>query len=483
MPSPGSKSELFGDYEVYERLGVGGMASVHRAKKRGIAGFARVVALKRLLGHLAEDDNFVQSFVREARLASQLQHTNIIQIYDLGRVDQVYYIAMEYVRGRDLRHVLRQARYAVGPPPIAITLALLHQLCDALDYAHTLTDDTGAPMGLIHRDISPANLLVGHDGHLKIIDFGIAKARPVGLQTHSGHVKGKFSYMAPETTRGDEIDHRSDIFSAGIIAWELLTARPLFASKTDYKTITNVREKQVEPPSQLNPDCPTDLDAIVFAALSRDRSSRWASAGAMRNALDVVAARYGTRATNREIARWVDWAFTQETRKLAAPPRSHMPDMYTPASSPAPTADDEDSKEVSIQVLWTGEEESVVENTAVQIVWGTGGEAPPEVLSVTDAAEVERALGGPRDAMMSKTLAPDGSHMHQRAQSGDAQSAAPPAAEPVAWAAGTPHVQHDARTLAGMVPPSKAVDEYQRRFGNESGSHQVPPRHDTESDD
>jgi len=479
---------------VYERLGVGGMASVHRAKKHGIAGFQRVVALKRLLSHLADDQSFVESFVREARLASHLQHTNIIQIYDLGVVGSVYYIAMEYVRGRDLRQLLRQSRYAAGPPPIAITLALLHQLCDALDYAHSLTGEDGAPLGLIHRDISPANLLVGHDGHLKIIDFGIAKARPVGLQTYSGNVKGKFAFMAPETTRGDELDQRSDLFSTGIIAWELLTARPLFAARTDYQTILNVREQPLRRPSELNPDCPSDLDEIVLTALARDRDKRWASAGAMRNALDLVTERYGPRTTNRKIARWMDWAFLQKPQRLAAPPPSHMPDthgsvQHTPAPAttetppPRPEAVDD---EPSIQVLWTGEEESQLDETAVRIVWGEGDQAPPEVLSITDAADVGRALGLGEDGLR-KTLPPQGVRVKPRRPSGE--HSLDEGAEPPTWAAGTPHarsgVKPDARTLAGMAPPKKAVAEYRKRFrqGEEDDDGDKRSRASTERDD
>ncbi|HTM19998.1 MAG TPA: serine/threonine-protein kinase, partial [Kofleriaceae bacterium] len=194
FPTP----EQFGDYLVYERLGFGGMATVHRAKKRGIEGFERTVALKRLLDHLVDDEAFVRAFVREARLASYLHHANVVQILDLGRVGPTYYIAMEYLRGRDLRQIMRQARYAAGAPPLPVMLSLFWSLCDALDYAHTLTDDAGQPLGIVHRDVSPSNLIVASDGHLKVIDFGIAGAQGAGLRTQSGMVKGKFAYMAPE---------------------------------------------------------------------------------------------------------------------------------------------------------------------------------------------------------------------------------------------------------------------------------------------
>jgi len=344
------------------------MATVHRAKKRGIEGFERVVALKRLLPHQADDEAFVRAFIREARLASLLQHANVVQIQDLGRVGQIYYIAMEYVRGRDLRHILRQARYAAGPPPLSVTLAILWSLCDALDYAHSLRDEQGQPLGIVHRDVSPSNLIIAHDGHLKVIDFGIAGAQAVGLRTQSGLVKGKFAYMAPEIAGGQLYDRRSDLFSAGIIAWELLCARPLFAAPTDYQTIDRVRHLEVPPPSQLNPQCPRELDEIVLTALARDPDSRWQSAAAIRRALDSVAAHRVAKASTRDIAEWVDWAFSAGE----APPVARASRQMTAVSTPDypaellgdPAADPDEFEQLSIQIVWgDGDEPAVTVQT------------------------------------------------------------------------------------------------------------------------
>src|ERR1700761_8334644 len=203
-PGP-AEEEQFGPYVIYERLGVGGMATVHRALERGIEGFERVVALKRLLPHLAEDASFIKSFVREAKLASLLNHVNIVQIFELGRVGAEYFISMEYIDGHDIRRILRHARSVSGPPPIHVTVGLLLQLCDALDYAHHKVDDAGAPLGLVHRDVSPSNVLITSTGEIKVIDFGIAKAQ--GAQrTQTGRVKGKLAYMAPEALTGKELD-------------------------------------------------------------------------------------------------------------------------------------------------------------------------------------------------------------------------------------------------------------------------------------
>ncbi len=352
--------ELFGPYEVFERIGVGGMATVHRAKKQGIEGFERVVALKRMLSHLADDETFIQSFVREARLASQLQHGNIIHIYDLGRVGRVYYIAMEYVRGRDLRKILKQTAYATGPMPLAMMLMLAHQLCDALDYAHGLADEAGEPLGLVHRDVSPSNILIAADGHLKIIDFGIAKATSSSLRTLSGRVKGKFAYMAPEAIQGKQLDRRTDIFAVGIVAHEMLTARPLFATKNQFETIRKITQEEVKPPSFYNPECPPELDEIIMTALAKSPNERWQTAGAMHRALDHVAKKHGLQATNREVAEWIEWAFQQPLQSKRIEPAVKTAVEQPPAKEPTlksgPVVPMENLDSASIELVWGGQQ-------------------------------------------------------------------------------------------------------------------------------
>jgi serine/threonine protein kinase len=354
------KPELFGPYEVFERIGVGGMATVHRAKKQGIEGFERVVALKRMLSHLADDETFIQSFVREARLASQLQHGNIIHIYDLGRVGRVYYIAMEYVRGRDLRKILKQTAYATGPMPLAMMLMLAHQLCDALDYAHGLADEAGEPLGLVHRDVSPSNILIAADGHLKIIDFGIAKATSSSLRTLSGRVKGKFAYMAPEAIQGKQLDRRTDIFAVGIVAHEMLTARPLFATKNQFETIRKITQEEVKPPSFYNPECPPELDEIIMTALAKSPDERWQTAGAMHRALDHVAKKHGLQTTNREVAEWIEWAFQQPLQSKRIEPAIktavERPQGKEPTLKSGPVVPMENLDSASIELVWGGQQ-------------------------------------------------------------------------------------------------------------------------------
>lgn len=312
MVADAAPAEQFGPYLVYERLGVGGMATVHRALERNVEGIERIVALKRLLPHLAEDGNFIKAFVREAKLASQLNHVNIVHIFELGRVGTEYFISMEYIDGRDIRRILRHARKVTGPPPIHVTVGLLLQLCDALEYAHTKLDEQGKPMGLIHRDVSPSNLLITRAGHLKVIDFGIARAQSIQHKTQTGRVKGKLAYMAPEAIAGKDVDSRSDLFAVGVIAHELLTARPLFASKNEYQTLLKVQRGDILPPSTFNHACPPELDALVLKALARDPNERFAAARALRDELNALRRQYNLQTHHRDVAQWIEWAFSIE---------------------------------------------------------------------------------------------------------------------------------------------------------------------------
>ncbi|MBA3462882.1 MAG: protein kinase [Deltaproteobacteria bacterium] len=366
--------EQFGPYLVYERLGVGGMATVHRALERGIEGFERMVALKRLLPHLAEDASFIKSFVREAKLASLLNHVNIVQIFELGRVGTEYFISMEYIDGKDIRQILRHARKVTGPPPVNITVGLLLQLCDALDYAHNKSDEEGQPLQLVHRDVSPSNVLVTTAGHVKIIDFGIAKAQSSQLRTQTGRVKGKLAYMAPEAVSGGkELDARSDLFAVGVIAHELLTARPLFASKNEYQTLLKVQRGDIMPPSTFNQTCPPELDAIVLKALARERDQRFSSATEVRDELLAMRRQYKLQTGYRDIAAWVEWAFSLEVptggvsgqHTLDSAQHSAVLDVKSPVrhTTPRPPT----------------RAEILEEEDAVEIAWGSGAEQESQV--------------------------------------------------------------------------------------------------------
>ncbi|HEX5060916.1 MAG TPA: protein kinase [Kofleriaceae bacterium] len=306
--------EPFGPYVVYEKLGEGGMAYVHRAELVGDNGLRKPVALKRLLTNAAEDPDFVASFVHEAQLAAKLKHPNIVQAYDLGKLDNTYYIAMELVPGPTLAQVMTQAHNGAGAVPLPIALEILIQLCDALDHAHDLRDDGGRRLDLVHRDVNPMNVIVSRTGVVKLIDFGIAKARSASRVTEVGIIKGKHAYVAPEYTYG-KLDHRADLFGLGVLAHELLTGRRLFLGETDLQTIRNVREMIVPPPSRFAPDISTQLDAIVLKALERDPNERWQTANEMRTALTEERHRLGVAITGRQIREWAEWAFQQAPRR------------------------------------------------------------------------------------------------------------------------------------------------------------------------
>jgi serine/threonine protein kinase len=274
------------------------MADVFKGRVQGPAGFERVFVVKRILPHLSEEPQFTRMFIEEAKLSARLNHPNIVQVFELGAVDKEYFIAMEYVRGRDLAETMRTFWARVGPPRPELVAYIGREMCRALAYAHDLTGDDGDLIGMIHRDVSPSNVMLSYEGAVKILDFGIAKALGGESKdeggTQRGTLKGKFAYMAPEQTQGSDVDRRIDIFAAGIVLHEILTGRRLFKGENDMQTVERVRQCEVSPPSMQNPLCPPEMDAIILRALARDREERFQSAAEMADALDdiVHAARF-----------------------------------------------------------------------------------------------------------------------------------------------------------------------------------------------
>lgn len=312
--TPFLRADVFGPYLVYEKLGEGGMAYVHRAELVNDAGLRKPVALKRLRTDSSEDPQLVAGFVREAQLAARLRHPNIAQAFDLGRIDGTYFIAMELVPGPTLAQILTMTRNGAGAVPLSISLAILIEIADALEHVHALKDESGQPLDLVHRDVSPMNVVISRTGAAKLIDFGIAKVRSARPTTEAGIIKGKHAYVAPEYTRG-HLDQRSDVFGLGVVAHELLTGRRLFAADTELATIRNIREMPVPPPSRLRPGISRELDAIILRAVEREPGMRWQSAGDLRNALVTEARRLGTAVSGPQIRDWVEWAFQQAPRR------------------------------------------------------------------------------------------------------------------------------------------------------------------------
>ncbi|HEY6880481.1 MAG TPA: serine/threonine-protein kinase, partial [Polyangiales bacterium] len=231
----------FGKYYLLDRVSTGGMAEVYRAKAFGVEGFERIVAVKRILPTIALDTDFIKMFIDEAKLAVQLNHANIAQIFDLGKVDGNYYIALEYVHGKDLRSVFEHQTAQRETLPVELACYVMMKICEGLDYAHRKCDSQGRALELVHRDVSPHNMLISFDGDVKLIDFGIAKAANNSVKTRAGILKGKFGYLSPEQVRGERVDQRSDIFGIGIVLHELLTGERLFAGDSDLSTIEKVR--------------------------------------------------------------------------------------------------------------------------------------------------------------------------------------------------------------------------------------------------
>jgi serine/threonine-protein kinase len=274
-----------GRYQVLERLAVGGMAELFKARATGEHGFAKLVAIKKILPHLAADRSFVQMFIDEARITACLDHPNIVHVYELGTDADTPYIAMQFVDGLDVLGLLREcARTQIRLPP-ALAARIAHELVEALDYAHDARDGAGRALCVIHRDISPGNVLVSRRGEVKLTDFGIARAAERQHKTEAGMLKGKYGYMSPEQVHGAELDPRSDLFSAGILLAEMVMARRLFIGPSDLDTLLMVRDARLDRLRKYEEDFPPALRAIAERALAREPAHRWPSAAAFRGAL------------------------------------------------------------------------------------------------------------------------------------------------------------------------------------------------------
>jgi serine/threonine protein kinase len=274
-PAPKRQPVPFGKYLLLDRINIGGMAEVWRGKMFGAGGFERLVAIKRILPNIAEDEEFIRMFIDEAKISVQLTHANIAQIYELGQITSSFYIAMEYVPGKDLRAIFDRCRKKGEPAPIPLTCFVISKLCEGLDYAHRKKDGLGREMNIVHRDVSPQNVLVSYEGEVKVIDFGIAKAAGKATKTRAGILKGKFGYMSPEQIRGLPLDRRSDIFAIGVCLYELLTGERLFVGDSDFSVLEKVRKAEVLPPSTYNRRIPEALERIVLKALAREVDERY----------------------------------------------------------------------------------------------------------------------------------------------------------------------------------------------------------------
>ena len=306
-----------GRYRLTRRLAAGGMGEVYLAELPGVANLSQRVAIKRILPHLARDSEFVSKFIDEAYIMMRLHHGNIVGVHELADQDGELYIVMEYLPGRDLKAVTRRLRQnrQVMPPDLA--LWLVAEICAALDYAHRKVDEDGTPMHIVHRDVSPSNVLLGAGGEVKLLDFGIARARGRLHQSVSGTLQGKFVYMSPEQADGRKVDARSDIYSAGLVLYELITGVRPFEGESETETLRKVRQGDIEPPSQvyaekkLRPELEPAFDALLMDALAQDPEDRYASADAMRRALHHHLADTRSHAGALALAEWLATLFPE----------------------------------------------------------------------------------------------------------------------------------------------------------------------------
>lgn len=305
-------------YTITERLDQGGMAEVFRGVAESIRGFKRSVAIKRILPSLTKNDKFVSMFLDEAKLSLMLQHANIVQVFDIGSTDNTYFLVMEFVDGCNLKALLERLKQRGRKVSVPQAIYVITEACKALNYAHSLDHpETYEPLNIVHRDISPPNILLSKNGEIKLVDFGLAKANSQIESTDPGVVKGKFSYLSPEAASGIDVDHRADIFAAGIILWEMFTSRRLFYGDTDYQTVELVRQARIPSIQALNPEIDAELEGIVRKALARDPNHRYQQSADLGDALAQYLFSHRMKVTARDIASLVrDTADDQQRKRV-----------------------------------------------------------------------------------------------------------------------------------------------------------------------
>ncbi|MEM9487920.1 MAG: serine/threonine-protein kinase [Myxococcota bacterium] len=296
-----------GKYEIIQRLAVGGMAELFLARVSGLEGFEKYVVVKRILPRYAQDKNFVDMFLDEARLAARLDHQNIVQVHDIGREDEAYFFAMQYLHGEDMQGIMKRMAHDGQILPLDKALTVISGVAAGLQYAHEKRDTDGLPLHIVHRDVAPSNILVTYEGGVKLVDFGIARAHFRRSQTEHGRVKGKLSYMSPEQCRGEELDGRSDIFALGIVMYELTTTSRLFPSRGGKKlaVMERIVNGDVPAPSSRIADYPPELEEILMRALRVSRAERYQRAGELLDDIELFAKNRSMSLSASSLAQWL----------------------------------------------------------------------------------------------------------------------------------------------------------------------------------
>jgi serine/threonine protein kinase len=305
----------FGKYLLLDRISVGGMAEVFKAKSYGVEGFEKIIAIKRILPTMGEDRDFIKMFIDEAKIAGQLAHANICQIFELGRIDGSHFIAMEYIWGKDLLQIQNRLRKLKQGMPVAMACFTIAKVLEGLDYAHRKRDPLGRPLEIVHRDCSPQNVLVSYEGEVKVIDFGIAKATSRNSRTMAGVLKGKFGYMSPEQVRGLPLDRRSDLFALGTMLYECLTSERLFQGETDFSTLEKVRNVDIQRPREVNPEIPEAVERVILKALAKDVDDRYQWCSEMLADLQQFLMAQEVVLTAKSLSSWLKEVFAAEIER------------------------------------------------------------------------------------------------------------------------------------------------------------------------
>ena len=340
-------------YRVIDRLEAGGMAEVFRGEALSVQGFKKQVAIKRVLPHLAQNKSFIRMFLDEARLGARLNHANIVTVFDIGAADNTYFIVMEFVDGANLKTTLETLKKQGRKPSVQEVLYVGMEICKGLSHAHALTDDAGTSLNIVHRDISPPNILITRNGEVKVTDFGLAKATTQLEKTDPGVVKGKFSYLSPEAAMGQEVDARTDVFAVGILMWEALAGRRLFLGDSDYETVKNVQRAEVPSLKGLHTQVDDELDALLQKTMARERADRYQTAQELGDAIADYLFRHRLKVTSYDIARMMQSVVASKAGErrqkdssiidqliqdelLAFTSLDEMSDPLNPGSKPAP---------------------------------------------------------------------------------------------------------------------------------------------------
>ncbi|HTL33553.1 MAG TPA: serine/threonine-protein kinase [Kofleriaceae bacterium] len=349
--APAEVGSAANSYEILAKLAMGGMAEIFLARGASSAGVERYVVLKRVLRHRASDPHFVRMFLDEARLAAQLQHPNIAQVYDIGKLGDSFFFTMEYVHGETVRTLLQRSHALRRTIPVGSVLSIIAGSAAGLHHAHERKAMDGRPLGIVHRDVSPSNLMVSYEGTVKVVDFGVAKAEHRSTETQSGTVKGKITYMSPEQCKGSDIDRRSDLFSLGIVMWEMLTLERLFRRNSDFENMQAIVAEDVPPPSRLRPDIPPEIDHIVMTLLRKGPNDRYQSGDELHEAIEAAAVRTGSALSAASLGRYMRELFGQRPEPwIELQSNDQHPEAFTVTSEPIPgelavsPADDFDRK-------------------------------------------------------------------------------------------------------------------------------------------